>query len=65
MAKRAPAQPQTPEETTSAEKAKHAFEAVVESIHDDHKMLEGVELCKAVVEVFLITRVRPATTERA
>ena len=63
MAKRAPAQPPTPEKTASAEKAKHAFEAVVESIHDDHKMLEGEELWKAVVEVFGIRRVRPVTKE--
>ncbi len=50
MAKRAPAQSQTPEKAASAEKAKHAFEAVVESIHDDHKTLEGEELWKSVVE---------------
>ena len=37
-------------------KARHAFEAVVESIHDDHKMLEGEELWRAVVEIFGITR---------
>ena len=39
MAKRAPVQSQTPEKAASAEKAKHAFEAVVESIHYDHKTL--------------------------
>lgn len=63
MAKRAPVQSQTPEKAASAEKAKHAFEAVVESIHDDHKTLEGEELWKSVVEVFGIRRVRPVTKE--
>ena len=65
MAKRATTQPPTPDKTASADKAKHAFEAVVESIHDDHEMLEGEDLWKAVVEVFEISRVKPLTKERA
>ena len=64
MAKRAPAQPPTPDKTASADKAKHAFSAVVESIHDDHKMLEGEDLWKAVVEVFGKSRVGTLTKER-
>lgn len=63
MARRAPVQPPTPAELASSEKAKHAFESVVESIHDDHKMLEGEELWKAVVEIFGITRARAVTKE--
>ena len=64
MAKRATAQTPSPERAALAKRAKHAFEAVVDSIHDDHKMLEGEELWKAVVEVFGIARDQPVTKER-
>ena len=63
MARRAPVHPPTPGELASSEKAKHAFASVVESIHDEHTMLEGEELWKAVVEIFGVTRARPVTKE--
>lgn len=47
------------------EKARAAFDAVVESIHEDHRTLEGQELWEAVVEVFGIARyVKPTKDEK-
>jgi len=43
-----------PRATTSLrrEKARVAFDRVVEDIHEDHRELEGEELYRAVLEVF-------------
>ena len=56
MAKRTIDRAVEPEATTRSDTARIAFDSVVESIHEDHRMLEGQELWQAVVEVFGLTR---------
>ena len=63
MAKRTCQPPKEPPPAVSKARARIAFDAVVESIHDDHQVLEGMELYEAVIEVFGLTR--PSTPPAA
>jgi hypothetical protein len=56
MPKRAPHAPDIVEPGLRQERAKAAFEAVVEGIHDDNKVLEGRELWETIRKVFEIAR---------
>ena len=60
MPKRAPEAPDMVGADQRQERAKAAFEAVVEGIHDDHRVLEGRELWETIRKVFEI--VRPASS---
>lgn len=64
MAKRTCLPPKESRQPASKERARIAFDAVVESIHEDHKMLEGKDLWAAVVEVFGITRPSPSNPDK-
>jgi hypothetical protein len=56
MPKRVGSPPESAQPDQTNEKARAAFEAVVESIHDDNRMLEGRELWEAIKGVFTVTR---------
>jgi len=56
MPKRVQRPPEPPGPEHRKEKARRAFESVVESIHDDNRALEGKELWAAVREVFAAFR---------
>jgi len=60
MVKRLSSPPERVESGELQAKARAAFAAVVEEIHDEHRMLEGKELWEAVVEIF--GAVRPSST---
>jgi len=59
MAKRISTPSKGPEPDERRARARAAFTAVVEEIHDEHRVLEGRELWEAVVEIFGL--VRPGT----
>lgn len=52
MVKRISNLPERPESTERRAKARLAFTAVVEEIHEEHRVLEGKELWEAVIEIF-------------
>ena len=55
MPRKAPCPPQTAEDKTRTKQSQHAFERVLEEIHEDHRELEGDELYQAVLEIFGLT----------
>jgi hypothetical protein len=60
MAKKADRNPTSPLADGRRARAKAAVDALIESVHEDNRVLEGEELVKAVCEIFKI--VRPLTT---
>ncbi|MCW5941786.1 MAG: hypothetical protein KIS66_06125 [Fimbriimonadaceae bacterium] len=60
MAKRTVAEPPEEEQRGRRARAKAAFDAVLDSVHEGNRVLEGYELVKAVYEIFGV--VRPLST---
>lgn len=60
MAKRVSPQPEADRDSGRRSRAKAALDAVIESVHDDNRVLEGEELVQAVYEIFKV--VRPQST---
>ena len=64
MPKKTCAPPKDPAPAARRQRARVAFDAVVESIHEDHRMLEGQDLYDAVIEVFGLVRPEPVIREK-
>lgn len=63
MAKRIDVPPKSPETNSSTVRARAALDSVIESIHDEHRMLEGEDLIKAIYEIFADLRPKSAYKE--
>lgn len=56
MARRDDRKPTTPPCQGRRERAKAALDTLIEAVHDDHRVLEGEELVRAVHEIFRLVR---------
>lgn len=56
MAKRMTSRPDKNKVDSRRDRARAAFEAVVDEIHDEHRVLEGEDLVKAVYDIFEVVR---------
>lgn len=52
MPRKAPPPPTRSEELPKVRQSQHAFERILEEIHEDHRLMDGEELHQAVLRIF-------------